>query len=656
MGDCIIEPTKTNNLMDYKMNRLIETPVQDLSNDELSQLVDHLHTQYEIGSPMVTDDVFDFIYIPALQARLPNHPALTKVRPQPLTAKGRIAHPSPMLSTDKAYTTKDVRKWLDRVIKHGAALGIKASDIIIETSSKLDGIAGRRIQSTNQIVTRGDGSFGSDISHLSSAGLVIVGDDSQDAIGEIVMKNGNFDANFSVEALGEEDGYIDSRGFIAGMANADNIKELPRQALEKGFVELVIYADMPRTPCSADLFMDTYESLEEIHLRSDYMLDGVIYDVMNIQLRESLGNTSHHPVWRLAKKKIEGAKAVTSHNIRWQVGRTGKITPVMEIPPTLLPKVSVTSITGHSLGYIKKHGLGVGATFLAHRAGSVIPAWLETLERVEPSYPLSCPRCETETVIRMGIDKDNEPCEYLYCSNDECGGSTVSSLFHAFKCLGIDLFGKKGCEKLVDNKITTLEQIFQMTDSDFQVVGFGAGQSANFIAEIARGKKEPLKDSHLIAALGIHTLGRENAEKILKHYKISTLESLTYEELFALDGFADISTKAIITGLSDKRETLAFLLNQNFNLTHTSEQVTVTNTDSGLSGLNVVFTGTMVQGNRSDMTVKAILNGASVQKKVTKKTNILIFGSKVGATKIDAAKELGVETITEQEYIDRFGA
>ena len=362
-----------------------------------------------------------------------------------------------------------------------------------------------------------------------------------------------------------------------------------------------------------------------------------------------------YPLWRLAKKKVKGAKLVSPHNTRWQVGRTRVITPVLEISPTKLGRVTVTSITGHSLGYVKKHGLGVGSTFMAHRAGDVIPSFLESVDRVAVNHPVTCPCCESPTEIRMGLDKDKEPCAFLYCSNVDCGGSAATSLYHAFKRLGIDLFGDKACEKLIEHGFTTLPEVFELTTQDYIRIGFGSGQAANLIEEIARGKREPLKDTHFIASLGIHTLGRGNAEKILAKYKVSQLVSLSYDQIININGFADISTKAVLSGLVEKKDVLAYLLAQNFNLTHTSEVEVITHSDNGLAGLNVCFTGTMVQGNRDQMKADAKSKGAIIQSSLNGKSNLLVAGLKAGS-KITKAEELGIEVINEAQYIERYSS
>jgi len=642
------------------MQTLLIKDVEQLTVQELSDVTTYLNEQYREGEPKVSDNVFDFVYMSALKERIPEHDLLNKVQPETIKygSKGRIIHPQAMLSTDKAYTDKEVAKWLERVIKAGQDLGMGASDILIECSSKLDGVAGRYIAKTKQLFSRGDGLQGFDISHISKNGLVVVGDDTKDSVGEIVMKNIHFDTHFSkevMEAKGEE-GFANSRGFISGIANSDEIKPHAKKALDNGFVELVIYADMPRSQCNAVEFMNVYESLEDAHLISEHLLDGVIFDVVDERIKELLGETPHHPVWRLAKKRVNEVKQTKINNIRWQVGRTRIITPIIEIESVHLSGANITSITAHSLGYLKENGLGVGAVILAKRSGEVIPCLHLTKKRVAPIIPVSCPCCDSNVIVKIGSSQNGEPSEVLMCSNETCGGSTVSYFFHAMKRLGIDLFGKKACAKLVDNKVVTLEQIFNLNADDYIACGFGTGQASNFIQEIVRAKADTLNDSHLLAALGIHLLGRGSSEKILKHYKVSELDSLSYDDLVRLDGFADISAKTIISGLNEKADTLAFLLEQGFNLTHTSEIKEVTVEGNGLAGLSIVFTGTMTQGSRSDMSADAKSKGAIVQKGgVNGKTSMLVIGDKVGASKMNKAKELGVQIITEDEYNKRYG-
>jgi len=632
------------------MQLLLEKPIDDLTNIELSDLITEMNLSFRKGFPIVPDELYDHVYIKALSIRIPDHPLLSQVQPEPeFNSKKLVKHPVKMLSTDKAYTPAKVQSWLNRVIKKAESIGIALQDIIIESSSKYDGIACRRVALTKQSITRGKtGEAGNDISHLEKLGMIIIGDSTKDSLGEIAMKDEYFNNFYSKEILGEL-GFTDSRSFIAGMANSDEVNPTALKALKAGHVHLLIYKNMPRQRVTADNFMTKFEELEETALISPYMLDGVVYDVMNTKIQKALGSTAHHPVWRLAKKKVKGIKLVFILNTRWQVSRTRSINPVHEIEPTELNNRVVTSITGHNLGYTQKHGLGIGSSFYAHMAGDVIPSHIETKIQVTPTYPLVCPCCEADTEIRNSKNKDGSTNAHLYCSNINCSGSNTTKLEHTTKELGIDYFGPATIKKLVDSGITSIIEILNLTIDDYTKRGFGNGEANKLLKEIYRAKSEPIKDSKILSALGISLLGSETSEKLLKHFKIHELEQVTHSQIKSIKGFADITTTATVSGLMENKEVLDYLLAQNFNISHTSD---IKTKDSPITGKSIVFTGTMQNNSRNQMKEQAKELGAIIGDSVTSKTAFLVTGLKVSEIKIKSAKEKGITVLNESDYIE----
>ncbi|MEF1300836.1 hypothetical protein QTO17_02760, partial [Vibrio owensii] len=166
------------------MKELLTKAVNELTNDELSSLCVYLNEEYRAGKPEVSDEAFDFVYMAALRERVPNHPLLTAPQPTVFeTAKGRVQHPSPMLSTDKAYELEEVESYVARCEKAALAAGLDPNTLQFRVLAKLDGIAGRLVATPKQLITRGDGAFGNDISHLIEAGLVIIGNEYLDGVG-----------------------------------------------------------------------------------------------------------------------------------------------------------------------------------------------------------------------------------------------------------------------------------------------------------------------------------------------------------------------------------------------------------------------------------------------------------------------------------------
>lgn len=628
--------------------------------EDTVKLLEYYNALYREGSPEVTDEDYD-VLVEQLRKEAPDHPFLNNVEtdlPLPMgetASKGRITHPAPMLSADKAYTTKEVEKWLNKVIKAGAELNITPECILIEISGKLDGIAGRFNQGLQQLVTRGDGEAGTDISEFFRKGVVITRPVGSvvfdDTLGELVVKKAYFERHLSEH-------FSHSRNFIAGIAGATNINEHGLKALEAGAIELVVYKDMNKTFLAADIFMGAFEFYEESHLESLYDLDGVIFDVQDPLIREFMGCTSHHPNWRLAKKRTTDVKETTVRNIRWQVGRTGKITPVLEVDEIELSGAKVTSITAHNAGVIFDYRLGIGAVIKATRAGEVIPKLLKTMKEapvteIINTVPSTCPCCG-ETTYFTNQDK------FLNCPNKSCAERLSSQLQHSFKLLGIDLFGPRACDKLVKFPIS---DILKFNQCNFTSLGFGDGQAQNFVDEISRVKREPIKDSHILASLGIPHLGRAASEKILTKFRIGDLHLTCVNDLLSIDGFAEKTARSIVNDLVKELDELYEIISgqkvksaygiTNFNILHTQDQLKNVDHSSGLSGLTVVFTGKMLQGNRKEMEADAKSKGAIVQSSVSSKTKLLVCGENAGS-KLAKAEKLGIEVITEVGYNERF--
>lgn len=626
------------------MKELLLTAVNELTDEELSSLCEHLNEQYRTGSPVVTDHVFDFVYLAALRERVPCHPLLIKPQPTEFEpSKGRIQHPSPMLSTDKTYEVEGVQSFVARCEKAALAEGIAPSSLQYRVLAKLDGIAGRLVASTKQLFTRGDGMFGNDISHLVEAGLVIVGNQSLDGVGEVVMEMDYFEKNLT-------EYFAHPRNLISGMACSDNLNEYALQAMNDGAVHLVLYRDMPEIVVDGMTLVSKLDQIvAETKASSPYPLDGTIIEVIGDDLRTAMGSGSHHHHWQIAKKEVGETAEAKVKDIIWQVGRTGRVTPVIQIEPTVLSGATISKVTGHHAANVRQHGIGVGAKILITRAGEIIPKHLLTTLPVIAELPTECPCCNSELIWKKSPQTNDDT--FLVCENIGCQAQSATGIIHFFNTIQCDLFGAKSVERLVQAEYTCVEQILLMNAEAFMAVGFGAGQAKNFVSEMGRVLREPLRDNLLLASLGIPKLGRSASEKLLVKYRITELEGVTAEQIEAVDGFGGITSASIAKALSDRADTLRFLLSRNFNLVHTQDNLV--SGGGSLDGVNIVFTGTM-SGSRDEMKADAKAKGATVQSAVNGKTNILCCGEKVGQKKLDSARDNGVEIITEAEYWVRY--
>lgn len=631
------------------MQELLAKPIDSLTDEELSSVCIDLNVDYRRGTTIISDDGFE-LYMNALKVRIPDHDLITKPQPTDTdedTSKGRIKHLSAMLSTDKAYELEEVESFISRCEKKAIEIGLNTADIRFRVLPKLDGIAGELVVAKQQLSTRGDGMYGHEMSHLLRDGLVIVGNGSKDGVGEVVVLTDYYN-----KFLAEE--FEHPRSMVGGMTKSDNYNEFAQQALKDGAIHLVLFRDLPVVVATAQELVANLADLEQKMIdETPYLLDGTIIEVENEDLKAAMGSNSSEHRWQIAKK-VAGETAVTKViNEIWQVGRTGRITPVFEFEATQLSGATLTKFSGKHARYVQVHKLGLNAEVRIIRSGEVIPNHLKTEVGVEPNTPTHCPCCSEPVVWKKSPQTDVDT--FIYCENIACPAQYERAIMHHFKTIGVDLFGKVSVRKLVDADYTCIEQIYLMNEEAFMAAGFGAGQAKNFVEEINRGIREPLQDKFLLASLGISKLGRGTSEKLLAIHRINTLEGLDPEQLRNIAGFGDKTSVSIPKALTEKAQTLNFLLGRGFNLNHTQDILSKAPTGGSLEGIHIVFTGSM-SGSRDDMKADAKSKNANVQGSVNGKTNILCCGEKVGQKKLDAAKAKGVEIITEAEYWERYAA
>lgn len=618
------------------MKHLLLLDPNSLNDNEVSELLTHLNDQYRIGEPLVSNDIFDSVYLPLLAARLPEHPLVTHVQPEPLTDH-TIKHKSPMLSTDKAYTKEDVKAYIDLCQKSAFEANI-SEPLLFRVLAKLDGQAVSSIDTAKAFATRGDGNIGNDITAFISKGVKIIGDFTGDAVGELVIQQSYFEKELSGK-------FKHPRNFVVGISGADNISEAGVKALDDGAVNLVLFNSLPASIVSAYELIERLDELCDAAKASvDYLTDGTIIEVCNIELREYMGHNGEFHLWQLAKKSVGETAKVPVIGIEWQTGRD-KITPVLVLEPTLLSGAMISKVTAHNAGNVKSLGLGSGAVIELVRSGEVIPKILSVISSVCAEIPDFCPCC------KMPVKWENDI--FITCVNDSCKARLASSLEYHFKLIGADLFGGKTTEKLVEAGLTTIDLVHAATESDFIKAGFGGKQASNLCAELVRIKSTPVDDHLILASLGIHKCGRGTSKRILKTLTLAEIDGATHKHLLSLSGFAEITAQGISSGITEKMDLISFLRNW-LTVKQTKKSAGATGAVLTLSGLNIVFTGKMTQ-SRGEMTEHAEIRGANVQSSVGKTTSFLVIGESVGATKIAAAEKKNVKVITLDEYFAKAG-
>ncbi|WP_445766761.1 BRCT domain-containing protein [Rheinheimera sp.] len=601
-------------------------------DNELIEQITHLNQQYRAGTPVVSDGYFDALFA-ELERRHPKHPLVVGVQTALFDAKGRIKHPFPMLSTEKAYTTGEIKSWLEKVAAFTGET-LAAGKTLIRISPKFDGCAARYdAHAEHKMVTRGDGQFGNDFTKLIEHGLVFKGDAQ---IGEVICDELYYQTTLKPQ------GVAHPRNFVAGLISSENLSEIGLKALSDGAVHYVSYRDWYQNiTLPLHEVLARFEVIEaDIIANCPYRTDGVILQVDDEALFRSMGHGSRSHYGQMAKKIAGEPVEAEITGVSWQIGRSGRYTPVINIVPTEMAGAVVANVTAHHAGNVREQGIGAGAVGLFIRSGEVIPFHQKTLKPSDNVViPAHCHCCKTELVWHG---------DFLNCPNDACEGRVASQLEYLAKMLGIDLIGGKAAEKLAKAGIGCVG-FLSITDAELQAASFGAGQSANILAEISRVKRAPIDDFKILASVGIHTLGRRASKQLLSEYPLDVLLSgVTVEQISALPGFADAKAGFITEGIEKNHALISFLV-QFFEQITPSKLVIADN--APLKGLNVVFTGTLSSGSRNEIERNAELLGAKVQSTVNGKTSYLVCGANVGASKTNKAASLGVKVITEAEYL-----
>ena len=618
------------------LNKVFLQPINELSLDELLSVLKISNALYRSGIEVFNDDVYES-YLKALKSRAPEHPYLSTVEPEVLVDSKTVSLPKKMLSTDKAYSFKEIKKWIDRLLKSSVEIGLSKADIDIRLTPKLDGYAA--YDDGTSLYTRGDGTKGQDITRAFDKGLQVANNGTRGlGPGEIVIKKSYFDAELSKK-------FENSRNIQAAIIAEKKVDKYIQKAIDDGACVFFPFGELEHwTGHYTEVLANFEDIVEKIWTSVDYDIDGVVLEVTNEALKQHMGATRHHHRWQIAFKVNAESAEVKVLKVTPQTSRTGRITPVAELEPTKLSGATISRATVHHYNMVKTNGVGPGAIVQLVRSGLVIPKIEKVIKAVEPQLPEQCPSCHTHLLWES---------DHLVCPNKtDCPAQTENTLVHFFKTLGNnDGFGPKVIEKLHENGMKRIHEIYEGQKHKFLGFGFGDKTAQNLVDQLTASQKIEIEDWRFLAAFGVSRLAGGNCEKLLQHHSIVELFDLSAEEMVKIDGFAQLSAEAIVEGLDNIKDEFFKVYDLGFNLIITPKASEQGSTNSPIAGKLIVFTGAMAQGARGDMEKQAKLLGAKVGKSVSGKTDFLVTGDKVGENKINAARDKGVAVISEQEYL-----
>ena len=611
--------------------------VSDLSDDVLIEFCIIANQRYRIGSPIISDEDYDFIFLHELAKRLPNHPFLKKVEDEiEGFSEEKIKLPQKMLSTDKAYSWEEINKWLERITKFSSEINYSHADIQIKGTAKLDGFAG--YDDGNKLYTRGDGNKGSDISRVFERGLGVFNNSERgQGPGEIVVKRSYFEKHLSNH-------FEYPRNFQASLIKEKELDKLAIDAISAKAALFVPFNQLPHWLGGIDEFRKQFlDVVSQLEGGVDFDIDGVVFEIVNPELKKHMGSNRKFHRWQIAFKENKEKAQVKVLSITAQVGRTGKITPVAELEPTQLSGATIYRATGHHYGLVKDQGLGAGSVIELTRSGLVIPKINKVLKKAEVDIPTNCPSCGH----KLSWDSD-----FLMCLNHEkCQEQITGKIIYFFRILANnDGFGQATIQKLYTEGIRQVSDIYLLNEAKLMSMGFGEKTSHNLINQLIRSRKESIEDWRFLAAFGVQRLGMGNCENLLRNYSVEKIFDLSVKDISNIDGFAEITAELIFDGLTLIKPQYEVLISGGFELEQTLLKTEINQSISPFNSKKIVFTGTMSE-SRAELQKQAKAFGVNVGKSVSSKTDFLIIGENVGQSKIKDAETHQVEILTEAEYL-----
>jgi len=611
--------------------------VSDLSDQELVHFCRLANKKYRSGEPIISDEDYDFIYLKELKKRIPNHGFIQKIEEEVVEfSEEKLLLPQVMLSTDKAYTQKEFSKWIERIIKTCSEIPFDKNQINFKATPKLDGFAA--FDDGNILYTRGDGKKGSNITRVFNRGLKIFNNSPKgQGPGEIVVKKSYFKQNLSK--------YFEfPRNFQASLIKEKELDNLAKKTIEEEGAFFVPFKQLPSWDGNLLELENEFDNILDYCLNCvDFDVDGVVFEVVNDEIKSYMGSNRKFHRWQIAFKENKDKAHVKVLSITPQVGRTGKITPVAELEPTQLSGATILRATGHHYGLVRDQQLGKGSIIELTRSGLVIPKINKVLKPSEEVIiPSNCPSCG----FQLQWDSD-----FLICQNHQlCRSQNIGRIEHFFKVLANnDGFGVATIEKLFDQGVDQISKIYQLTFEELTSFGFGDKTSENLLKQLERSRIEEIEDWRFLAAFGVNRLGQGNCENLLRSCPLEEIFDLDEESIIAIDGFAEQTAGDILQGLTSIKEEFDYLYSLGFNLEKTKLKSELNNSNSLLADKKIVFTGKM-STSRDEMKKHAKSIGIKVLSSVNQSTDYLVIGENVGPKKLQFAIDNNISILKETEY------
>lgn len=391
------------------------------------------------------------------------------------------------------------------------------------------------------------------------------------------------------------------------------------------------------------------EKIKELRKNIDVLTDGVVIKINDFRTREVLGYTNKSPRWALAYKFEAEEYTTILKDVVWNVGRTGKVTPVAILEPVDIDGVTVSRATLNNYDDIIRKGVEIGAGVVIRRSNDVIPEILsavddEKLQTFDIDKPTHCPSCHTE----LFYDK-----VHIYCPNSmDCIPQMKARITHfaSRDAMNIEGLSEKTIEKMIEElNITRIDQLYDITKQDLlRLDGFKDKKAQNILDSIEKSKH--IKLESFIYALGISNVGIKTSSDLANRFlTLDNLKNANVDDLIGVSDIGEITANSIVEFFNSKHilEALENLISKGIVFEKSDSDI-----NSDLKGLTIVVTGTIEGYNRKEIEKQLKLRGASVTSSVSKNTDLLLAGEKAGS-KLEKAQIFGVK-IYEKKELEEF--
>ena len=669
------------------------------------QIEYHNNLYYNNDSPEISDAEYDNLRIKNMELEkqfpnlvLPNSPSI-KVGAELNSSFKKVQHLVPMLSLGNTFTKQDVENYINKTKRF---LQIDSnSNLEFLAEPKIDGLSATLVYKNGKLVlgaTRGDGKQGENITEniksIKEIPHYLVGKYPREIEirGEIYMSNAEFEKLNSIRVAQSLPVFANPRNAAAG-----SVRQLDSQitasrklgffAYNWGFASeniggtLVEVRDLikslgfnlnhPVELCSnLDQMLNFYNKIYENRANLDFDIDGIVYKLNDISYYERLGSTDHSPRYAISHKFPAELGITKLKDVKFQVGRTGAITPVAELTPVTIGGVRIKRASLHNKDEIKRLGLVIGDTVSLKRAGDVIPQIVNYNPKLRPIkykniiFPENCPSCNTPL-------KYEEDDTIIRCFNhSNCKEQIIGQLIHfvSRNAFNIDGLGEKQIIELFNtNLIREPADIFILASPTetlkqeklMKLPGWGHLSISNLIKAINNSKVQTLEK--VLYSLGIRHLGLGTAKLISKNFNSSinlidrilelneVNKDILIKELRSINGIGEKAIFSLISYFNENKLLFSNLLK------HITIAESIINLDTShyFYGKRLVFTGKFEYLSRTEIKNKSEQVGALISSQVSNKTDFLVIGLKPGS-KVKKAEELSVTTISEKEFLSHF--